>query len=59
MATTSFGKNFVVSDQNSINQLKSDFSNPRKVTTKKRNIEAENVQGIKLLKQQLFNLARY
>ena len=57
MATTSFGKNFVVRDQNSINKLQSDFANPRKVKTTTRNIEAENAKGIKLLKQRLSNLA--
>lgn len=55
MATTSFDKSFVVSDQTSIKQLKSDFTNPRKVSIKTRNVKAENEQGIQLLKQRLSN----
>ncbi|WP_019613519.1 hypothetical protein [Psychromonas ossibalaenae] len=55
MATTSFDKSFVVSDQTSIKQLKSDFTNPRKVSIKARNVKAENEQGIQLLKQRLSN----
>lgn len=55
MATTSFDKSFIVSDQNSIKQLKSDFTNPRKVSSEARNVKAENQQGIQLLKQRLSN----
>ena len=53
MATTSFDKSFVISDQNSIKQIKSDFANPRKVSLNARNVRAENEKGIQLLKQRL------
>ena len=55
MATTSFDKRFIVSDQKSIEQLKSGFTNSRKVSIKARNVSAENERGIQLLKQRLSN----
>lgn len=56
MATASFDKNFVVTDQESITQFRADMKNPRKVAFKKYNREAENKKGIQLLKQRLPNL---
>ena len=56
MATASFDKDFVVTDQESIKKLKADMVHPRKVTIKKYNREAENRKGIQLLKQRLPNL---
>ncbi len=56
MATTSFDKNFVVTDMESIKQLRADMKNPRKVAIKKYDREAENKKGIQLLKQRLPNL---
>ncbi len=56
MATASFDKNFVMTDQDSIKQLKADMKNPRKVTIIKYDREAENRKGIQLLKQRLPNL---
>ncbi|WP_435234495.1 hypothetical protein ACR30L_12025 [Psychromonas sp. PT13] len=57
MATTSFNKNFVVSDKKSIRQLKADINSPRKVFIKEYDRKAENAKGIKLLKQRLSSLA--
>ena len=56
MATSSFDKSFVVTDQESIKQLKADMLSPRKVTIKSYDRHAENKKGIQLLKQRLPNL---
>ncbi|KOO60059.1 hypothetical protein WH43_00060 [Rheinheimera sp. KL1] len=56
MATTSFDRNFVVSDSKSIEQIHKDLEAPRHVKIKKRNYKADSVKGIALLKQQLLNL---
>jgi hypothetical protein len=56
MATASFNKNFIVTDQDSIEKFRADMKHPRKVAIKKYDREAENKQGIQLLKQRLPNL---
>lgn len=55
MATTSFDKSFVVTDQESIDRLHHDLAHPRLVKVNKRNYKAESAKGIKLLKQRLSN----
>lgn len=59
MATASFSKNFIVKDKQSIDLIQRDLSHPRHVKIIKRNYEAENRQGIALLKQRLSNLENY
>lgn len=53
MATSSFTKNFVVTDQNSIRQLKADIKKSRKILIKKYDLKAESEKGIQLLTQRL------
>ena len=59
MATTSFDKNFVVTDKNSIEKFKQDEINPIKVFISNRDYNLDKSKGIELLKQQLLNLATY
>jgi hypothetical protein len=53
MATTSFEKNFVVTDPNAIRAFKENCKKAHKVTTNNRNHEADRVKGIALLRQRL------
>ncbi len=53
MATTSFEKCFVVSDSNSIEQVKKDLANPIEVVVKQRDYQADKKKGLTLLAQQL------
>lgn len=53
MATTSFEKNFVVTDPNAIKAFKENCKKAHKVTTNNRNHEADRVKGIALLRQRL------
>jgi hypothetical protein len=55
MATTSFDKNFKVSDVQVIDKFKSAAANPRKIAVKKRNYESDKSKGIQLLIRQLSN----
>ena len=55
MATSSFNKNFVVTDQECIKQLRISLNQPRRVEIKKRDYEADKIKGLALLKQQLLN----
>ncbi len=59
MATTSFSKNFIVKDKQSIELMQNALSYPRHIKIVKRNYEIENRQGIALLKQRLSNLENY
>lgn len=56
MATTSFDKNFKVTDEQSIEKFKNAAANPRKITVKQKNDAADKSKGIQLLAQQLLNL---
>jgi hypothetical protein len=56
MATTSFEKDFVISDERSIKNFKSNLSNPRKIKVSSRNLKDDRVKGIQLLKQKLLAL---
>ena len=56
MATSSFNKHFVVTDQESIERLKTDLNTPRKVTINSYDRHTENKKGSQLLKQQLLKL---
>lgn len=58
MATISFNKSFIVSNPNSFNAIINDLENPRKVEISERDYKAENIKGIKLLKQRLSNSKR-
>jgi len=53
MATTSFDKVFVVSDQESINVFNQNLNNPVRVKVNSHNLKADKKKGISLLKQQL------
>ncbi len=53
MATTSFEKSFVVTDNDSIAQVKKDLANPVKVVVKQRDYKADKKKGLTLLAQQL------
>lgn len=55
MATTSFDKNFIVTDETAIAKFKNAAKHPRKVTVKKRNYESEQAEGIQLLVRKLSN----
>ncbi|MDD9177583.1 MULTISPECIES: hypothetical protein [Aliivibrio] len=55
MATTSFDKDFKVTDDKVINKFKMAAANPRKVAVKKRNYESDKSKGIQLLTRQLSN----
>lgn len=55
MATTSFDKSFVVTDQESIDRIYNDLAHPRLIKVAKRDYKAEGAKGIKLLKQRLSN----
>lgn len=59
MTTTSFSKNFIVKDKQSIELIQNALSYPRHIKIVKRNYETENRQGIALLKQRLSNLENY
>ncbi|MFT6347108.1 MAG: hypothetical protein ACJAYB_000089 [Psychromonas sp.] len=56
MATTSFNKNFVVTDQTSIKNLAKDLLTPHKIVINKRDYQTDKVKGIELLKQRLLSL---
>lgn len=56
MATSSFDQHFIVSDRDSIAQLRKDIDNPRKIAIKERDYEKDREEGIALLKQKLSNL---
>lgn len=56
MATSSFSKYFVVTDQCSIEQFKRDLDNPRHIVVKKRDYKADEQKSIALIKQRLLNL---
>ncbi|QDO84026.1 hypothetical protein FM037_13220 [Shewanella psychropiezotolerans] len=56
MATASFNKDFVVTDEKSIQQLKSELCKPRVVEVKKRDQKKDKVKGISLLRQRLSSL---
>jgi hypothetical protein len=53
MATTSFDKDFKVTDDKVIKKFKSAAANPRSVAVKKRNYESDKSKGIQLLTRQL------
>lgn len=55
MATASFEKSFVVTDEQSVKQIRESLANPRQIKAKKRDYRAENKRGIQLLKQRLSN----
>jgi len=59
MATTSFDKDFEVTDKSVIKKFKCDGENPRKVSVKKRDYESDKARGIALLKQQLSDLETF
>ena len=56
MATASFERSFIVTDNEAIKQLQDDLETPRKVTIIKRDLKADSEKGIELLKQQLSGL---
>jgi len=56
MTTASFNKDFVVTDEKSIQQLKSELYKPRVVKVKPRDHKRDKVKGISLLRQRLSNL---
>lgn len=58
MATISFNKSFVIENPSVINAIINDLENPRKIEVSTRDYKAENVKGIKLLKQRLSNSKR-
>lgn len=51
MATTSFNKEFVVTDEKSIQRIRWDLAHPRRVVIKRRNYSADSKKGIKLFTQ--------
>lgn len=57
MASTSFDKDFKVSDDKAIEKFKLAAKKPRKVAIKKRDYESDKLKGIKLLTQRLSNSA--
>ncbi|EGQ8100786.1 hypothetical protein MW374_004106 [Vibrio parahaemolyticus] len=57
MATTSFDKNFVVTDEVAIAKFKNAAKNPRKVSVKKRDYESDKEKGIQRLVRKLSNSA--
>lgn len=56
MATTSFNKDFVISDEKSVIAFQVNLTNPIKVKVVSRDLKADKIKGIKLLKQQLLLL---
>ena len=56
MATTSFFKDFVVTDTKSIQQLQNDLQFLQVVAIKSRNHENDKIKSINLLKQRLLTL---
>ncbi len=56
MATTSFNKDFIITDSKSIRQFRDDLQKPQIVTVKNRDHKKDKVKGICLLKQRLSNL---
>ncbi len=59
MATTSFDKDFTVTDAEAIARFKDAAKHPRKITGKKRDYESEQAEVIRLLKQKLSNSVSY
>lgn len=55
MATTSFDRDFQVSDIKVIEKFKHSATNPRKIEIKKRDYESDKSKGIQLLTRQLSN----
>ncbi len=55
MATTSFDKDFKVTDDKVIKEFKSAAANPRRVAVNTRNYEFDKSKGIQLLTRQLSN----
>jgi hypothetical protein len=53
MATTSFNKDFVISDEKSVIAFQVNLTNPRKIKVVPRDLKADKIKGIKLLKQRL------
>lgn len=53
MATTSFDKDFKLTDEATITRLKRAAVTPRVVVIKKRDYASDKSEGIKLLKQKL------
>ena len=59
MATTSFDKDFKVTDDALIKKFKNAAVNPKKITVKKRDYESDKSKGIQLLTRQLSNSGTY
>jgi hypothetical protein len=57
MATTSFDKDFKVTDEAAIKRLKSAAANPIGVVVKKRDYASDKSEGMQLLKQKLSSSA--
>ncbi len=57
MATTSFDKDFKVTDDKVIKEFKSAAANPRIIAVHKRNYESDKSKGIQLLTRLLSNSA--
>lgn len=55
MATTSFDKNFTVTDESAIKKFKHAAKHPRKVSVTKRDYESDKEKGIQLLTRKLSN----
>jgi hypothetical protein len=51
MATTSFDKSFVVTNQDSVREFKDNAKKPLKVVVKQRDFDADRQKGIQLLKR--------
>jgi len=56
MATTSFEKDFTVTDKEVIQKLKRATAHPRKISIKKRDYKSDESEGINLLRRKLSNL---
>ena len=56
MATTSFDKEFIVTNEQRIEKFKEAATNPRKIAVKQRDYASDKSKGIQLLTQQLSNL---
>jgi len=53
MATTSFDKSFIVTNEERIEKFRRAAATPRKVVVKRRNYESDRSKGIQLLAQRL------
>lgn len=56
MATTSFDREYVVTEIKSANKLSSDMEKPVKVQAAKRDYAKERQKGVRILKQQFSSL---